>query len=114
VPVDEEMDGRDGGCRHWLAFSGAEAVGTARLRATEDGRLKAERVAVRRPFRGHGAGRALMQALEAAARARGQRELVLNAQVPVLPFYEGLGYRAEGPEFTEGGLPHRAMRKRLT
>src|SRR5204862_77624 len=43
-----------------------------------------------------------------------RRELVLNAQLPVLAFYERLGYRAEGPEFLEAGIPHRAMRKPLT
>jgi len=76
--------------------------------------VKAERVAVRRPFRGAGVGRALMRALEDEARALGRRELVLNAQLPVVAFYERLGYRAEGPEFLEAGIPHRAMRKPLT
>src|SRR5206468_725759 len=46
--------------------------------------------------------------------ARGLRELVLNAQVAVIAFYERLGYRVEGPEFLEAGIPHRAMRKPLT
>jgi len=32
----------------------------------------------------------------------------------VVAFYERLGYRAEGPEFLEAGIPHRAMRKPLT
>ena len=114
VPVAEEMDADDRGCTHFLALAGGEAVGTARLRVTGDGRVKAERVAVRRPFRRAGVGRALMRALEDAARARGHRELVLNAQVPVVAFYERLGYRAEGSEFLEAGIPHRAMRKPLT
>ena len=114
VPLAEEMDGRDAGCTHFLALAGGDAVGTARLRVTGDGRLKAERVAVRRSVRRSGAGRALMRALEDETRARGRRELVLNAQLPVIAFYERLGYRAEGPEFLEAGIPHRAMRKPLT
>jgi len=114
VPLEEEMDAHDPACAHFLALSLGEAVGTARLRVTGDGRPKAERVAVRRPFRRAGVGRALMCALEDEARARGQRELVLNAQVAVVAFYERLGYRAEGPEFLEAGIPHRAMRKPLT
>ena len=114
VPVDEEMDAHDALCTHLLALSGGEVIGTARLRVTADGHLKAERVAVRRSFRRAGVGRALMRALEDEARARGRRELVLNAQLPVVAFYERLGYRAEGPEFLEAGIPHRAMRKPLT
>jgi len=76
--------------------------------------VKAERVAVRRSVRRSGIGRALMRALEDEAHARGHRELVLNAQVAVIAFYERLGYRVEGPEFLEAGIPHRAMRKPLT
>ena len=114
VPLAEEMDEHDAACVHFLALVGGEAVGTARLRVTVDGHPKAERVAVRRPFRGAGVGRALMRALEDEARALGARELLLNAQLPVVAFYERLGYRAEGPEFLEAGIPHRAMRKPLT
>ena len=114
VPIEEEMDAHDAACVHFLALDRGEAVGTARLRVTVDGHPKAERVAVRRPFRGAGVGRALMRALEDEARALGRRELVLNAQLPVVAFYERLGYRAEGPEFPEAGIPHRAMRKPLT
>jgi len=111
VPIEEEMDAHDAEAAHFLALQADDVVGTARLRPLVDGALKAERVAVRRPFRRRGVGRALMQALEDAAVARG--ELVLNAQTAVVPFYERLGYRSEGPEFVEAGIPHRAMRKRL-
>ncbi len=111
VPLEEEMDDRDATSTHFLAFIGDDVIGTARVRTTEKGALKAERVAVRMPFRRHGAGRALMAAIEDAA--RGHDELVLNAQMGSVPFYERLGYRTEGPVFLEAGIPHRAMRKRL-
>jgi predicted GNAT family N-acyltransferase len=114
VPLDEEIDGRDARCLHLLALAGDEAVGTARLRFTEDGHAKAERVAVRRAAREAGVGALLMRALEDEARARGHDRLVLNAQVPVLSFYEKLGYVIDGPEFLEAGIAHRAMSKRLT
>jgi GNAT superfamily N-acetyltransferase len=61
-----------------VAVCADQVVGTARLRALANDTIKAERVAVLLPFRRRGAGRALMQALEGAARPRG--ELVLNAQ----------------------------------
>ncbi len=114
VPVAEEMDGLDAECTHFLALAGGDVVGTARLRVTDDGHAKAERVAVRRSVRRSGAGRALMRALEDETRGRGRRELVLNAQLPVIAFYERLGYRVEGAEFLEAGIPHRAIRKPLT
>jgi predicted GNAT family N-acyltransferase len=111
VPLDEEMDAHDANSTHFLALLDGEPVGTARLRTLGDGTPKAERVAVRAAHRKTGIGRGLMPALEDAARAKGH--LVLNAQVPVIPFYERLGYKTEGPVFDEAGIPHRAMRKRL-
>jgi predicted GNAT family N-acyltransferase len=111
VPLHEEMDAYDARATHFLALLDGEPVGTARLRTLPDGTPKAERVAVRKAWRRHGIGRALMRALEDAARGP---ELVLNAQVPVIAFYERLGYRAEGPVFDEAGIPHRAMRKTLS
>jgi GNAT superfamily N-acetyltransferase len=67
-----------------VAVCADQVVGTARLRALANDTIKAERVAVLLPSRRRGAGRALMQALEGAARPRG--ELVLNAQTAVAPF----------------------------
>lgn len=113
VRHDEEMDGRDPVCVHFVALADDDVVGTARLRVTDDGHAKAERVAVRRAFRRTGAGRALMRALEAHARNDGHTEIVLNAQTIVIEFYTQLGYRAEGDEFRQAGIPHRTMRKRL-
>ena len=78
-----------------------------------DGAAKAERVAVLEAFRGHGVGRALMTAVEDEARRRGIERVVLHAQVRVLRFYEGLGYRATSGIFMEADIAHRAMEKRL-
>jgi predicted GNAT family N-acyltransferase len=85
-------------------------VGTARLRPYGAG-AKVERVAVLPEQRGRGLGRALMEAAECAAWQRGCARLVLHAQLPVIPFYERLGWRALGPEFGEAGIPHRRMEK---
>lgn len=54
-----------------------------------------------------------MQAMIAAARREGHRELVLAAQLHALPFYARLGFQAFGAEFEDAGLPHRMMRRRL-
>ncbi len=52
-----------------------------------------------------------MNAAEVApdfARATG---FVLDAQIQALPFYEKLGYVAEGDVFMDAGIPHLLMRK---
>lgn len=112
VADDEEWDDLDGECTHFVALNPGP-VGTARLRAMPGGVAKAQRVAVLRGARGQGVGAALMESLEAEARARGHREVQLGAQVGALGFYRSLGYEAYGAEFEEAGIPHRWMRKAL-
>lgn len=43
-------------------------------------------------------------------RARGRERFFLTAQSDKLVLYEKLGFVAFGPEFMDGGMPHRAMR----
>ena len=114
VDASLEWDDLDALAEHFLARRTGDALplGTARLRVVA-GRAKAERVAVRADARKTGVGRALMEALEVRARARGCEEIVLDAQLSALAFYEALGYVAEGPVFEEAGIDHRAMRRVL-
>ena len=114
VPEDLEFDGLDGEAVHIIALYGAEPAATARLRSIPEGVAKAERVAVRAPFRGRGVGAQVMDALEAEARQRGLSTVVLSAQVPAIGFYEARGYEAYGSEFMDAGIPHRAMRLTLS
>jgi predicted GNAT family N-acyltransferase len=67
-------------------------------------------MAVLKEWRGHGAGRALLRALVEAARRRGDREVMLSAQVHALGFYRAEGFAPEGDEYEEAGIPHQAMR----
>lgn len=116
VPKELEEDGLDPNCTHFLAEipdgEGWRPVGTARLRRKGQAG-KAERVAVLAELRGQGIGALLMAALEDEARAQGMGEVILHAQVAVVPFYERIGYRGEGPVFSEAGIDHRAMRRRI-
>jgi predicted GNAT family N-acyltransferase len=110
VPPECEVDGLDECCLHFLAWLGEQPVGTARLFPTNATTMKVQRVAVRAPARGSGIGRALMQALSDEARRQGAKLLLLDSQVEAIPFYERLGYRAEGEIFIDAGIEHRRMR----
>ena len=112
--IDErdEWDDLDPVVPHALAFvqSGAakrDLVGTGRLEPTG----KIGRVAVLPQHRGAGAGVAIMRRLMELAVERGFREVYLNAQTSARGFYERLGFRADGPEFDEVGIPHQRMRR---
>ena len=113
VSEREEMDGLDSDCIHFVAYQHDTAVGCARLRSLGDARAKVERVAVLPELRAKGLGREIMDAVEAEAVRRGQRDLVLHAQTSVVDFYGRLGWRAFGPEFDEAGIAHMAMRRQV-
>lgn len=106
VPQDEEWDGRDEQCVHFLARLEGRAVGTARL--LPDGHVG--RVAVLSQARGLGLGLRLMEAAIHAARQAGHAEVLLDAQTHALEFYQRLGFTAFGEEFIDAGIPHRSMR----
>ncbi|WP_338720869.1 GNAT family N-acetyltransferase [Devosia sp. XK-2] len=109
VPEDEEHDQYDLTATHFVAIVDGEVVGTLRLVDLPE-HAKIGRVAVRQALRGQGIARKLIAAAMAHARERGQDRFYLTAQSDKLGFYESLGFVAFGPEFIDGGMPHRAMR----
>jgi predicted GNAT family N-acyltransferase len=109
VPAEIELDEMDDACLHALAFLEEKAVGTARL--LPDGHIG--RMAVLRQWRGRGIGGLMLTRLMEQARARGDREVVLSAQVHAVPFYRAHGFAEEGAEYLEAGIRHRTMRKAL-
>ncbi len=115
VPAALEHDGFDEEALHILAFDTTtkEPVGTARVLDKGNGVAKVGRVAVLAAYRGHGVGTAIMQAVLKTTRELEFASLVLDSQVPVIPFYEALGFVAEGEIFPDAGIPHRHMRLSL-
>ncbi len=120
VPPEEELDAYDLTATHFLIRaepspegSPLGIIGTARLLDYSAGIGKIGRVAVEQEYRGYGVGLKLMQFIEAHARQRGYRRLILDSQVYAIPFYTRLGYLAEGETFLDAGIPHRRMTKDL-
>jgi len=85
------------------------ALGTGRLVTAAPGIGKIGRMAVLAGLRGSSIGRALLDALVAAARARGDREAMLHAQASAVGFYRRQGWRTHGMPFQEAGIEHQEM-----
>lgn len=114
IPAELEWDEADAECVHAVAYGRhGQALATGRLLEHVPGVAKIGRMAVKRGMRGSGVGRAVLEALMKAAKARGDREAVLHAQLSAAPFYARLGFRARGPEFEEAGIAHVEMVKTL-
>ncbi len=106
---------REGEERQWhlVAEAGGKVVACLVLQPLSGGELKMRQVAVAAAFQKRGLGRALVERAEALGRERGSVTMVLHARLPVVPFYEMLGYRALGEPFVEVTIPHRRMHKAL-
>lgn len=105
VPVALEWDEVDAESVHALASADGAPIGTGRL--TPDGHIG--RMAVLEQWRGRGVGSRLLEILMKAARERGDTVCRLHAQTHALDFYTRYGFRTEGGEFMDAGIPHQTM-----
>jgi predicted GNAT family N-acyltransferase len=108
VPEEIELDEDDRKAIHLLATVSGKPAGTARI-VMKQRTAKIGRMAVLKTYRGRGAGKALLRKAIDVARARRPKVIYLNAQVPVVGFYERMGFRSVGRVFMEAGIPHRKM-----
>ncbi len=115
VPAELEMDAADATAVHAVAVNRlGRALATGRLLTSDEpGMARVGRMAVDRALRGSGVGRQVLDALMAAARARGDRAVMLHAQQSAIGFYTRAGYQPRGPIFEEAGIPHLEMVKAL-
>jgi len=114
VPLALERDAADVSAVHALARNRLGlAVGTGRLLAADPAGHPARigRMAVNRAVRGANVGRAMLEALMAAAGQRGDPEVALHAQITAFGFYRRAGFRPHGERFEEAGIVHQEMRR---
>ena len=93
---------------HVLAVIGERLAGVGRVTYIFDDAQIAW-VAVRKPFRRHGVGWAIIQRLIDVSLAHGAAVISLNAQTHALDFYHQLGFHAVGRKFYMGGIEHQHM-----
>jgi YbgC/YbaW family acyl-CoA thioester hydrolase len=114
IPAEMEWDEADAGCVHAVALNRlGMPLATGRLLEHAPGVAKIGRMAVVQTMRGSRVGRSVLDALLKAARARGDREVVLHAQLSAAPFYARAGFSERGEVFEEAGIPHVEMARSL-
>lgn len=114
IPAEMEWDEADAICVHAVAVNRfGVPLATGRLLEHVPGVAKIGRMAVVRAMRGSRVGRAVLDALMKAARARGDHEVVLHAQLSAAPFYSRAGFSERGTVFEEAGIPHVEMVRSL-
>jgi len=109
VPANEEVDGRDPECLHWVVHDDVGPVATLRVLSKSENLAKIQRVAVLERARGTGLGAALMLHVMRELADMGFTHATLGAQISVVEFYERLGFAAHGPTYLDAGIVHRDM-----
>lgn len=95
------------------AFEDDEILGCCMLVEETPNTLRLRQMAVLNDLQGKGIGRALMNFAENLARDRGYKIMSMHARKNAIGFYEKMGYKVAGNEFTEVTLPHYVMEKKL-
>jgi len=114
VPRSIELE-HEAESTHYLARTEGVPCATARWRTTgadaaEDYKIKIERCAVLRPYRGLGLGHRLVQHLiDHLPAEHRQRPIYLHAQVHAEAFYQRLHFVTQGERYLEAGIEHVTM-----
>jgi len=116
VPVELEWDGLDETARHVLAEVQCPAkqkdeklaIGTARI-IINNMQAHIGRMAVLSEWRYQGVGSRILQTCIDECLKQGVKEVVLNAQVYALPFYQKAGFETSSEQFLDAGIPHKKM-----
>lgn len=100
-----DFDGKETLCAHLLLLLNEQAVGTLRIRRTDEG-TKLERIAVLDEHRGKQFGKLLVESALSLVSDR----VYIHAQTRIASFYEKLGFIVEDPTiYYEADIPHITM-----
>ena len=95
------------------AFEDDEMLGCCMMVEKDPTTLRLRQVAVLNDLQGKGIGRALTNFAENLARDQGYNKMYMHARKDVVGFFEKMGYKITGDEFSDITIPHFIMEKVL-
>ena len=107
------FDGHDRKALHMMVKDGERVIGSARVQFSADNQAKLERMAILKRYRRKGIGREMLLFLDAVWKDKQVQQVIIHAQLEVVPFYKLCGFDELGLPFREAGIKHIKMRKQL-
>ena len=107
------FDEHDREALHMVGKDGERVIGSARVQFLADNQAKLERMAVLKRYRRKGIGKEMLLFLDAVWKDKQVQQVIIHAQLEVVPFYKLCGFDESGSPFREAGIEHIKMRKRL-
>jgi len=108
IPESELFDEFDKKCDHFLIFDGKKIVGSLRI-LHFDKKIKLERMAILKEFRGQGYGNASILQIKEYYSALDFSQIFLDSIYSVREFYRKCGFIEEGEIFQRVGIDHIRM-----
>ena len=109
VSQEDEFDGKDPDATHIVTVQNGEVVGVLRILWLPE-HAKIGRFAVKKSLREQGIGSRLFHTALSFIDRRGQEQVMLEAQIDRIGFYENFGFEAYGDEYLDAGILHKAMK----
>jgi len=113
ISEDLVFDGHDRKALHMVVKDGERVIGSARVQFLADNQAKLERMAILKHYRRKGIGKEILLFLDAVWKDKQVQQVIIHAQLEVVPFYKLCGFDEFGSPFREAGIKHIKMRKRL-
>jgi predicted GNAT family N-acyltransferase len=113
IPEKLVFDGHDGEALHVVVKDGKRVIGSARIQFLSNNQAKLERMAILKRYRRKGIGRKMLLFLDAVWKDKQVQQVIIHAQLEVVPFYKLCGFDELGLPFREAGIKHIKMRKQL-
>jgi len=113
ISEDLVFDEHDREALHMVVKDGERVIGSARVQFLAGNQAKLERMAVLKRYRRKGIGKEMLLFLDAVWKDKQVQQVIIHAQLEVVPFYKLCGFDELGLPFREAGIEHIKMRKRL-
>lgn len=103
-----EWDEEDNISEHLVVYNKQKAIANARFYLLSNKAILG-RMAVLADYRGQGVGLYLLKESLTLIKQKNISKVMIHAQELVIPFYQKVGFMAEGKTFFEANIPHRKM-----
>jgi len=113
ISEDLVFDGHDREALHMVVKDGERVIGTARVQFLTDNQAKLERMAILERYRCKGIGKEMLLFWDAVWKDKQVQQVIIHAQLEVVPFYKLYGFDELGLPFQEAGIKHIKMRKQV-
>jgi predicted GNAT family N-acyltransferase len=113
ISEDLVFDRQDGEALHVVVKDGERVIGSARVQFLTDNQAKLERMAILKSYRRKGIGKEMLLFLDTVWKDKQMQQVIIHAQLEVVPFYKLCGFDQFGSPFREAGIKHIKMRKQV-